>query len=40
VGSLLALPRGWRVPAVACLVAAMMWLDYAGQLTALARFYS
>ena len=40
VGSVLALPRGWRVPAVAALVAAMMWLDLAGQLTALARFYS
>lgn len=40
VGSFLALPRRWRVPAVACLVAATMWLDLAGQLTSLARFYS
>jgi hypothetical protein len=39
-GSVLALPRRWLVPAAAALVAAMMWLDYAGQLTALARFYS
>jgi Predicted membrane protein (DUF2142) len=40
VGSFLALPRRWRVPALVGLVAAMMWLDLAGQLTSLARFYS
>jgi 4-amino-4-deoxy-L-arabinose transferase-like glycosyltransferase len=39
-GSLLALPRRAIVPAAAGLVAATMWLAYAGLFTALARFYS